>query len=140
MRMEENRHRQAGQCRRGQDSGPVYVQEVGVEAVSLAPDLPRQSRSLDQKAASIGEGLITEAERTAGNPKGRATEFAYAAKQRTISWQAGGDLPAARMHRFERHQQAGLSAANLAELIEDQDLHARTASASTKKYTGSTRQ
>src|SRR5262245_42986043 len=48
--------------------------------------------------------------------------------------------PAAPRHERQQLGQALLRAPGIAELIQHEDLHGRTARASTKKYTGSTRQ
>jgi hypothetical protein len=59
--------------------------------------------------------------------------LAHTIEKRAFARQPDRTLPAAPPHRGKQFRQALLGSAGIAELIEQQDSHGRTASASTKK-------
>ena len=139
VRMEHHRRAQARQRRGGQQSRTVDVHHVGVRA----PSRGAAGRVAASRSRSAPDRRPISAPTRTGRSRSAPPESRRHARDRTVRRAPGSPTsasqPRSRM-AGEQVEQGLLRAAGVAELVEQEQLHTRTASASTKKYTGSTRQ
>ncbi len=133
--------------RRGQQARPVHVEEIGPGFFGQSCDLTNELGSLAGESQRVARRFVAgcqmrHRQRVHGDAK-RMQFFDQAA----TAWNRAAYGPSRGLNGRHKIQQAQLRAAQIAELIEEQDVHcagalldSRTAQASTRKYTGSTRQ
>ena len=114
----------------------VHVDEVR-PARQIADDAPLLPE-VGAETQEIPEALIAGSIGTAIDVRNRETARAKSVDQRAIARQRNLNAPASLTRRTRRIEQYSLRSAQLTKLIEEQNPHA--AKASTKQYTGRTRQ
>ncbi len=122
-------HGRANSCQRRSRQQARTVDVDQIAATRQGADLTRQSRGFEQESGVIGRRLRARRIGSAIDACRLMAQRAHALEHRAVA-----------RHRDERGrhgrqqvEQALLSAAGFAELIEKQRLHSRTANASTKK-------
>jgi hypothetical protein len=123
-------------CR--EHSRPVHIEQIGV--CGKTGDPIHKVWSLRSEAQPVAEIFAASRIRTAGQGRSGRSKRPRAVEQWTVSGSCDMRFPAALGDRRKKIEKTVLSAAEVAELIQKQDLHRRGIAASTKKYTGSTRQ
>ena len=138
--VENHRAAQARQSGGGEQARSIEIHQTGIDRIGKLADLARQPRRAGEEAAGVGGGFLARGIRAAIDALGGKSEAPHAFEEGTVSGQPRDSAPAALAAGRQQVEQAVLRATGVAELIQQQKSHARTAKASTQKYTGSTRQ
>src|ERR1017187_7216672 len=131
--MEEHGHTQTGISNAREQARTGDINEIGREAGGETADLAGEHGGAGDETGGVHERLGAGGVGTAADADGLETGFADAGEQFAVAGQAGHRFPAPGADGGKQFQEALLRAAGIAELIEEEKLHTRTATASTQK-------
>src|ERR1041385_151954 len=112
-----------------------------VDQIRILPCNPlSQPDCVVQEPCSISGSLFPAGVWSERDGRGLGSRAARRVEQRPGTWRRDESFPSTIANRGQQVEQTSLAAAQFAELLKEQDLHRRTAIASTQRYAGSTRQ
>ena len=133
MRVKDHRRAQSGERYGGNYARSVDVDEIGADAGGERADLVRKPGGAAQEASHVGERLVAGRVRAAGDGLGLEPEIAHAVEE----FAAAGSPTSVRQPRSRIAGSSSarglLRAAQIAELVQHQQVHKRTASAKIQK-------
>jgi len=115
----------------GQDAGAIDVDEIHV--AGHTGELSGKAGSAGEETGKVGGGLAARGVGSALDRFRGIADGGDPAEQGAAAGESDPHIPSAIAESGQEFDQGLLGAAEVAELVEDQELHARTAIASTKK-------